>query len=93
MTGSLDAYQAKKLLDQLRSESKYITTNHLREELAKDNLTTLDCMNVLRCGRVEHPEWENGRWRYLVHTPKMAVIVEIDEDQSEFTIITAWRYK
>lgn len=93
MTGSLDAYQAKKLLDQLRAESKHILTGHLREELEKDRLTTLDCMNVLRCGRVEHPEWENGRWRYRVHTPKMTVIVEIDEDQREFTIVTAWRNK
>lgn len=48
---------------------------HAREEMAKDHLTEIDVVNVLRGGAVEPGEWENGSWRYRVRTPRMFVVV------------------
>jgi hypothetical protein len=35
-----------------------VWTQHVRDELAKDDMTTVDAENVLRAGVVEPPEWE-----------------------------------
>lgn len=43
--------------------------------MAKDDLTTVDCTNVLRGGIVEPGEWEKGSWRYRVHAQRMWVVV------------------
>ena len=53
-------------------------------------MSTVDCLNVLRGGSVEEAEYENGEWRYRVHTGKMSVVVRF-EDDTELMIVTAWR--
>jgi hypothetical protein len=33
---------------------------------------------VLRGGWVEPAEWENGAWRYQVHTARIVVVIEFE---------------
>src|SRR3990172_6200254 len=44
-------------------------------EMAKDDLTTLDAANVLRGGVVEFSEEVNRTWRYRVRTSRMTFVV------------------
>ena len=52
----------------------------------------VDCINVLRGGSVREGEYENGSWRYQVHTPKMCVVIRFESD-SILEVVTAWRDK
>ena len=63
---------------------------HAIERLNKHRLSQLDCENVLYGGAVRHPEYENGTWRYQVHTPKMCVVIRF-QDKNILQIVTAWR--
>jgi hypothetical protein len=70
-------------------------TGHAKREMAKDSLTVVDVINVLRGGVVEEPEYENGAWRYRVRTPRIVVVFELKGDQEEepdeISVVTAWR--
>jgi len=50
---------------------------HAQEEMAKDKLSQADCLNVLRGGWPDPAEFENGQWRYRVHTQKICVVVSL----------------
>ena len=63
----------------------------LLPKLAKDDMDSQDAMNILRAGTWDAPEWEKGAWRYRVRTFKMTVIIEIDFENREFTVVTGWR--
>lgn len=65
-------------------------SGHALEELAKDELTTLDATNVLRGGVVDPGEWENGTWRYRLRTRKATVVVAF-RSETRLVIVTAWR--
>ena len=67
-------------------------SGHALEEMAKDGLTTVDCVNVLRGGIVEPAEFENGSWRYRVRTSKAYVVVAFRSEDA-LVVITAWRVK
>jgi len=78
---------------------------HARIEMAKDAMTDVDVVNVLRGGAVQAAEWENASWRYRVSTQRMTVVAAFepdvegppddDEDVSEMELIvvTAWRQR
>ncbi|MBI2898142.1 MAG: DUF4258 domain-containing protein [Deltaproteobacteria bacterium] len=70
-------------------------TAHAWKEMAKDSMDMVDVVNVLRGGIVEPAEWENGEWRYRVHTPRgLWVVVALPEDaEDELVVVTAWRAK
>lgn len=104
----LKATEARKLIRRLLDEGKFISPGaktHARQEMEKDGLTDIDAVNVLRGGAVREPEWENGSWRYLVETPKMAFVATFDPEpegipkgednlsELELVLITAWRKK
>lgn len=55
-----------------------------------DDLTTVDCENVLRGGVVRPGEYEHGTWRYRVETSRVTVVVAF-RSESEIVIVTAWR--
>jgi len=82
--------KAKQLIRAIISDGNVIITGHVKQEMQADNLTIVDCINVLRGGIVEPAEWENGAWRYRVHTVKICVVVEF-ESETELVLITAWR--
>lgn len=85
--------EAKKLIQAICREGVIVSSRHAREELAADDLTTVDVMNVLRAGRIlEQPELIEGTWRYRVHTPQMVVVVAF-VSESKLKLVTAWRKK
>jgi hypothetical protein len=57
---------ARKLIRQIVQTGTVSFSTHALQEMAKDNLTTVDCINVLRGGVVEPPEFREGTWRYRV---------------------------
>jgi len=94
MKEPLNRNEAKKLIQQLCREDMVVSSRHAKEELAKDNLTTFDAMNVLRAGRIleEAEKQTNGSWTYRVHTEQMVVVVAF-QSESKLKIVTAWRKK
>jgi hypothetical protein len=83
---------AKELIRQILTDGTVSFTKHAREEMAKDNLTTVDCVNVLRGGVVESPELKDGTWRYRVRTARIYVVVAF-RSETHLVVITAWRTK
>lgn len=81
---------AKSYIQAILDEGNVAYSKHAEEEMAKDHLTTVDVVNVLRGGSIGPPEWENGSWRYRVQTQKMCVVVAI-RSESELKIVTAWK--
>jgi hypothetical protein len=67
-------------------------TAHAMQEMAKDNLTRTDALNVMRAGMVAEAEWQNGGWRHQVSTPRIVVVVEFDTE-TRCIVVTAWRRK
>ena len=55
-----------------------------------DDLTTVDAVNVLRGGWCDPAEWENGEWRYRMHTKTMCIVVSFPAE-GLVRVITAWR--
>lgn len=88
-----DQHEAKKFFKEHREGGtlSLVLTRHASEEFSKDDMDIQDCMNVLRAGAWDPPEWENGSWRYRVRTQKMTVVMAIDFQDAEFTIVTGWR--
>lgn len=87
---ALDPQHAKDLIREILKTGNVVFTKHCREELKKDDRSTVDCGNALRGGAVQQPEWENGKWRYRVETGRVTVIVQIQSPR-ELIVITAWR--
>ena len=81
---------AKRLIQRILQEGAVRFSGHALEEMAQDNLDTVDCVNVLRAGVVEPAEWENGSWRYRVRTPRMCVVVAF-RSTTAAVVVTAWR--
>ena len=68
-------------------------TTHAREELKKDNMTTVDAANVIRCWRYmdqAEQDQRTGEWLYRIHTDFMGVVVKF-RSVTQLTGITAWR--
>ena len=49
---------------------------HALDRLRERGLSTVDCENVLRAGKVQEAEFDNGRWRHQILTGKLAVVIE-----------------
>jgi hypothetical protein len=59
--------------------------------MSERNLTEGDVLNILRGGRIYEPaEFENGTWRYRVHTNTMGAAVAF-RSENEVAVVTAWR--
>lgn len=65
---------------------------HFKEELANDGLDINDAMNALQRGVFNEPEFENGEWRYQVHTHKCVVVFAF-VSLAEIQVITIWKRK
>lgn len=81
---------ARKLIRQILPTGSVSFSTHALKEMAKDNLTTVDCTNVLRGGVVEPPEYRDGTWRYRVRTAAISVVVAFRSD-TQLAVVTAWR--
>ncbi len=90
MREPLNSPEAKRLIGEILAGGEVVSSRHARQELEKDNLTMVDCINVLRGGVVEPAEWENGTWRYRVRTQRIWVVVAF-RSEKRLVIVTAWR--
>ncbi len=93
VSGSVEPFdpaEAKKLIRSILDTGVVVPSGHALEEMEKDDLTLVDCVNVLRGGWVEPAEWERGTWRYRVRTARICVVVAF-RSESKLAIVTAWR--
>jgi len=81
---------AKRLIRDTLTNGRFTYSKHAKEEMLDDDLTTVDCENVLRGGVVRPGEFENGTWRYRVETSKITVVVAFRSER-ELVVVTAWR--
>jgi hypothetical protein len=81
---------ARKLIREILRAGRFVYSRHAKEELLADDLTTVDCENVLRGGVVGPGEFEHGTWRYRVETSRITVVVAF-RSEHELVVVTVWR--
>ena len=87
---SLDPNTAKRVIRDWITRGSLRWSNHALERIPERGLTTVDCVNALKSGVVDPPEWENGSWRYRVRSGEITVVVAF-RGEREVTVTTAWR--
>ncbi len=80
----------RKLICKILEERDVEFWHHAQEEMTKDGLSQVDCLNVLRGGWPAAGECYGNRWRYQVHTQAICVVVQF-ELESHLAVVTAWR--
>ncbi len=90
MREPLSPPEARRLIRAILATGEVVSSRHATREMEKDDLTMVDCINVLRGGVVEPAEWENGTWHYRVHTQRIWVVV-VFRSEKRLVIVTAWR--
>jgi Domain of unknown function (DUF4258) len=86
----VDVVTARKLLRDILTSGILRFSGHAKAEMAKDQLTSQDALNVLRAGVIEPSEFVNGSWRHRVKTNRICVVVTLPSE-TEAIVITAWR--
>jgi len=92
MKEPLSPPEARRLILEILAGGEVVSSRHAADEMGNDDLTMVDCVNVLRGGIVEPGEFENGSWRYRVHTQRIWVVVAF-RSEKRLVIVTAWRSK
>ena len=67
-----------------------IFTAHARVELANDQMTQQDALNVLRGGVVTADGYQRNSHRYQVNTSRFCVVIAFDT-KTRTIVVTAWR--
>jgi hypothetical protein len=84
---------ATKLIHEIAREGDVGWSTHAGQEMLKDGLSTVDCLNVMRAGAVFEPaDLESGTWRYRIQTNRICVVVAF-ESETELVIVTTWRIR
>lgn len=86
----LDEIAAKRVIGNIMERGNVRWTAHALQRLPARDLTTVDCVNVLRAGVVYPPALENGTWRYRVRGGRIDVVVAFRSEDT-LVVITAWR--
>jgi len=86
----LSPSEAKRCILEILQTGTVSFSTHARQEMAKDKLTAVEVVQVLRSGVVEAPEWEHGSWRYRVHAGRVTVVIVFRSAQA-LVVVTAWR--
>jgi hypothetical protein len=81
---------ARRLLRDILRGGRFTYSKHAKDEMLADDLTTVDCENVIRGGVVRPGEYEHGTWRYRIETSKITVVVAF-RSEGELVVVTAWR--
>lgn len=82
---------ARTLLHKILSQGGQVRfSGHSLDEMKKDDLSTQDCLNVMRGGVVEPPELRDGTWRYRVRTARISVVVAF-RSETACVVVSAWR--
>ncbi len=91
MIEPLHPSRATTLIHAIVREGSVAWTKHALAEMSNDQLSTVDCVNVMRAGKVEEPaDLERGTWRYRIHTNRICVVVAF-RSETELAVVTAWR--
>jgi uncharacterized protein DUF4258 len=88
----LEAAAAGKLLRGILASGRLWYSDHAKREMARDQLTPVDLVNVLRAGVVEPAELEHGSWRHRVKTNRICVVVTLVSER-EAVVVTVWRIR
>lgn len=81
---------ARKLIRHITEEGEVEFRQHALQEMVKDGLSQVDCLNVLRGGWPAAAECHGNRWRYQVHTRTVCVVVQF-ESRRHLAVVTSWR--
>ena len=81
---------ARQLLTRILVDGRVVFSRHALDEMANDQMVEQDVINVLRAGRFDPAEWENGDWRYRIHTQRFCVVATFDSETLAI-VVTAWR--
>jgi Domain of unknown function (DUF4258) len=81
---------AKKLAREIVNNGTFDFSGHAYEEMANDGLQSTDCLNIIRAGNYDEPEYRNEEWRYRVCTQRMCVVIAF-MSETRLRVITAWR--
>ncbi len=76
----LDPGPARQLIREIIETRDVRFSSHALQEMAADDLTTVDCV----------PEYERGTWRYCVCTNRITVVVAF-RGATALTVVTTWR--
>jgi len=90
--GQLETRAVKPLLRRILESGTVSFSDHALAEMGRDQLTTVDCANVLRGGVVEPGEMDRGSWRYRVKTNMICVVVAF-RSEAELVVVTAGRIR
>ena len=84
--------EAKRLIRDILAAGRLRFSTHAEEEMAKDDITGPEAINVLRAGVVEPAEWDARRreWRYRVRAAHLYVVVTF-LSETRLRVVTAWR--
>ena len=81
---------ARRLIRDILKSGRFTYSKHAKDEMLDDDLTTVDCENVLRGGVVRPGECEHGTWRYRVETSRITIVIAFRSER-ELVVVTAWR--
>ncbi len=90
MREPLEPAAARALVRAILETGTVAFSRHALEELARDDLTTVDAVNALRGGVVSPGERERGTWRYRVRTARLVVVIAF-RSETELVVVTGWR--
>ena len=83
---------ARGLVRQILSTGSVRFSSHSLDEMDKDGLSEADCVNVLRGGFADPPDFIQGTWRYRMCTPRIVVVITF-RSETQLMVVTAWRKK
>ena len=86
----MDSRTARRRIRNIIDNGVVVWTEHVMRRLAERQLTTVDCVNVLRAGQVGVPEFDGRTWRYPVSGGWITVVVAF-RSELKLVVITAWR--
>ena len=94
-TTKLNRTHARKQLAEIvqRHPESVRLSKHALDELANDDLTTVDAWNVLKSGDariVDEGELEKGSYRYRLETNFIMLVLAFQDDGNGLFVVTAW---
>jgi hypothetical protein len=94
-SGKLGKNEARKLISKIvvQHPENIRFSGHAIKELAADDLTVTDALNVLKSpdGRIHQDgELESGSYRYRMETANLVVVVAFSVDGASLNVVTAW---
>lgn len=86
----LSKSDVKKLIHENIENDNVYFSGHAQKEMAKDKLSELDVVNVIRACIPQPGENEKGTWRYRICSNKICVVIAF-HSETALAIVTAWR--